>query len=255
MSLASGSRQRGGIVGHLVVALSACVLTVSIVGSAVFLVYRVVDRQQKRTQVRRIITALENRTDAELVEMATLVRSRPRLARYILPELLKALGAARSERHLVASIRLARAFVDQPRVEETLFALRRDAREVVAAAAVEALANAEPPERAAERLGACIADVPSGEITDAAVDAACAGLYALGEVGRRAMASRLPMLSVDRRVWLAGYVDAMGGAEREPWLRMLQDDPAAEVRAVATARLSEPDETRSQANARPVQAG
>ncbi len=131
-----------------------------------------------------------------------------------------------------------RAFINHERVERALFRLRRDSHEGIAAAAVEALGDLLPPDHAAAVLGRCLDDVASRSVVDAAVDEACAGLYRLGEPGCREMKNRLPLLSVDRRIWLVGYAMETGGPQRRGWLEMLKSDAAEAVQAAAEEALA-----------------
>jgi hypothetical protein len=165
------------------------------------------------------------------------VKKRPKAARVVLPEILRSLRQSKSEQQQCSAIQLLSAFTEYKQVQKTLFRLRKDPRESVAAAAVQALGDAEPAERTVAMMGRCLEDAKAGAVVDAVVDEACACLYRLGEVGRKEMQRRLPMLSVGRRVWLVGYVDAMGGPGHKAWLDMLRNDSAEEVRAAAEQAL------------------
>lgn len=227
-------RGREGLWGHVLVALSACVLTVSIVGSIVYLSFRAYDRLANRHRVRAFVSALQNRTDDELDDVTRQLLEKPQLARYVLPEILKSIRNRSSERQQVAAIRISQAFLDKNRIRTALFELATDPRETVAGAAVESLAQIEPPERAADFLGKCLALAPSGTV----VDEACLGLLRLGEVGRIEASQQLSALSTERRVWLVGFVTELGGEHREPWLRMLMDDGDERVRTAAAEALT-----------------
>lgn len=233
----------GGVWGHVLVAVGACVLTVAIVGSAVFLVYRVYYREQLQAQVREVVESLQNRTPAELAEKAAQVKAHPKLAQLVLPEVLRSLRDSKSEQQQCCAIEILKTFLDNRPVEKALFKLRRDSRERVAGAAVAALADLNPPARAAEILGACLDDVPQRAVGDAVVDEACAGLFRLGEAGREQMRKRLALLSIDRRVWLVGYVQQATGGDRRAWLEMLRGDPEERVRATAEQALQSLDRT------------
>jgi len=225
--------KRGGAWGHVLVAACACLLTVAIVGSAAFLTYRIYDRHQWRIRVRSVVASLQNRTPEELSEKAAQVKASPKLARLVLPEVLKSLRDSKSEQQQCSAIRIMQVFVDHKSVEKTLFRLRRDGRESVAAAAINALANVQPPEHAAEVLGRCLDDVKTRMVVDAVVDEACACLYGLGEAGLHEMRKRIPLLTVDRRIWLVGYVRDKGGPHCRAWLEMLQADSEERVRKAA----------------------
>lgn len=229
-SLRPSADKRGRVWGHVLVSLSACALTVSIVGSAVVLAYKSYRRYELKTKVRSFVSALENRTPAELQERAAELKARPKVAAHVLPELQRALANARSERQLVAVIELAGAFVSEPAIESALFELRRDGRETVAGAAVRVLGEIEPPKRAAELLGKCLDGYPSGELVEAAVDEACAGLFRLGAPGLEVMRKRLGLLPPERRAWLVGYVAMAGGPDRRRWLELLGADSDPVVR-------------------------
>ena len=228
---------RGSFLGHVLVAACACALTVAIAGSGAYLAYQFYRRHALNTQVRSVVTSLQNRTPAELAEQAARVKAKPKLARLVLPEVLASLRDSRSEQQQYSAIQILRAFLNHESVERALFELRQDGRETVAAAAVEALGELSPPAHAAEVLGRCLADVEKKTIVDAAIDEACAGLVRLGEVGREEMENRLLSLSVERRVWLVGYVQKKGGGRRRPWLQMLLLDEEERVRGAAAKAL------------------
>ncbi len=222
-----------GFWGHLLVSASACLLTVSILGSAVILVYKGYRRYELKTKVRTFISSLENRTPEELAERTEELKQRPKVAQHVLPELRNTLAAARSENQLRAAIEVSRAFLSHSGIRRALMDLRRDPREMVSAAAVSALAELEPPEAAAEALGNCLEGVDVGEVSDAAVDEICAGLLKLGGPGLDEMKKHIGRLSEDRRVWIVGYVNAVGSPYRRAWLELLKADPDARVQAAA----------------------
>lgn len=227
------SGPRDGFWGHLLVAVCACVLTVAIAGSAVFLVYRLYVQREMRSHVRTVVESLQNRTPEELAQRIEDVKARPKLASLVLPEVLKSLKDSKSEQQQCSAIEVLRVFVNHQQVEKALFKLRRDSREGVAASAVAALGDLQPPERAAEVLGRCLDDADGGRVVDAVVDEACAGLLRLGEPGRLALQKRLAVLSVDRRLWLVGYACEAGGPHRQAWLDMLLQDTDERVRMAA----------------------
>lgn len=232
-----GAVTHSGIGGHILVAAGACVLTVTIVGSAAFLAYRVYDRYQLRAQVRDVVDSLQNRSPAELAEKAALIKKHPKAATVVLPEILRSLRQSKSEQQQCSAIQVLRAFANHKRVQKTLFRLRKDPRESVAAAAVQALGYGEPPERTIAMMGRCLEDAKAGAVVDAVIDEACACLYRQGEMGRREMEQKLPMLSVGRRIWLVGYVDATRGPSHKAWLDMLRKDSSEDVRAAAKQAL------------------
>jgi hypothetical protein len=229
--------KRGSLGGHVLVASCACLLTVAIVGSAVFLAFRVYDRYRWGTQVQNAVASLQHRTAEELAELAAQVKASPKLTRLVLPEVLRTLRDSKSEQQQCSAIRILRAFVEDKRVEKALFRLRRDGRENVAAAAVEALAGLRPPEQAASLLGRCLDPAEKGLVVDSVIDEACAGLFGLGEVGRLEIEKRLSSLSADRRVWLVGYVSRQEDLHRRPWLEMLRRDGEGRVRRAAGQAL------------------
>ncbi len=229
----------GGVWGHLLVSASACLLTVSIVGSGVVLVYKGYSRYELKAKVRTFIDSLENRTQEELDERSAQLKERPKLAEHVLPELRRTLAGARSERQLCAAIDISRAFLQNHKIEKALFELRRDGREGVSAAAVHALAGLQPPEHAADVLGKCLEGADTGLVVEAVIDEVCAGLFALGEPGLRQMRGRLAGLSAERRTWLVGYVTAVGGPHRKNWLELLRSDSDPTVRAKAEAALAQ----------------
>lgn len=225
--------------GDVVVAACACVLTVAVVGSGVYLAWRIYDRRQITTQLRAFIASLQNRTAEELQEQAAQLKAKPKLARYVLPELRKALRTAGSEQQVCAAIQIAREFADDAKVRLALFRLRHDPRESVAGSAVEALSRASPPEEAARLLGECLK--PGGEtpIHATVVDEVCGGLVGLGEAGRREMERQLADLTVERKVWLVRYIVATDPPDRGTWLKMLESDQDEAVRSAAKLAASQ----------------
>ena len=235
---------RGSFWGHVLVAICACLLTIAIVGSAVFLVYKLQVQRELRGHVRTVVASLQNRTPEEIAERIAEVKTHPKLAGMVLPEVLSSLKDSKSEQQQCSAIEVLRVFVNHRQVEKALFRLHRDSREGVAASAVAALGDLQPPERAAEVLGLCLDDGSAGAVVDAVIDEACAGLLRLGEPGRLALEKRLATLSVERRVWLVGYVCAAGGPFRQAWLAMLRHDPDERVREVAERAGAGPTEQK-----------
>lgn len=221
--------------GHLLVAVSACVLTISIVGSAVFLVWKAYDRFERKDKVRLFIASLENRSDRDLELDIQGLKSRPALASYVIPELIDNMAHPRSERHMLAMVHACRAFLTHQRIQKALFALHSDSRETIAAEAVAVLGEVQPPDRAANWLGRCL-DVQ----TYAVVDEVCAGLFRLREPGRAEMARNLDRLSVERRIWLVEYLRSNGGESTRQGLEMLRADQEPRVREAANQALATP---------------
>lgn len=219
--------------GHVLVSLCACVLTVSIVGSVVFLAWRVHDRRQLKARIKTFVSSLEDRTPQELATRANRLKAHPKVARFVLPELSKSIAGGGSEQQQWSAIEVSRAFLSEEKVQKTLMGLRGDLRERIAAAAVRALGEIEPAEHAAELMGQCLADSRTG----AATDEACAALYRLGEVGRQEMSKRLSGLPVGRRIWLVGYVAWLDGPGQRGWMTMLAADEDVAVRGAATEAL------------------
>ncbi len=243
---------RSSLLGHVLVAACACALTVAIAGSGAYLAFQIYRRHTLSTQVRDVVASLQNRTPGELAEQAARVKAKPKLARLVLPEVLASLKDSRSEQQQYSAIQILRAFLNHARVERALFRLRQDGRETVAAAAVEALSELSPPEHAAEVLGRCLGDTENSTFVGAAVDEACAGLLRLGDIGREEMENRLSVLSVERRVWLVGYVQEKGGMQRRAWLQMLLLDADQRVRGAAAEALVAPGSTGRSPSVTPV---
>ncbi|HWL93013.1 MAG TPA: hypothetical protein VNT79_05730 [Phycisphaerae bacterium] len=227
-------RQQGGLWGHLFVSICACLLTVSIVGSAAYLVWRVVDRRQIRDRVEAFVASLESRTPEELAERARSLKQLPKVARHVLPEIIRTIRQSKSENRQRAAVEISKAFLDNDAIVKTLSALAADPRETIAAAAVEVLSELQPPQRAAEIVGRCLRSAT----TAAARDEACAALHRLGEPGRREMEKGMGGLSIGRRLWLVRYVDAAGTPNRAAWLALLKADAAEQVRTAAEAALA-----------------
>ena len=237
-NVSTGSERAAGMWGHVLVAVSACVLTVSIVGSGVFLSYRIYSRQQLKARVRERVAGLENRTAQEIADFAAQLRQRPKAADYVLPELRRTLRGAPSERQMCAAIDFARYFIDDRKVETAIFDLRGDARESVSGAAVETLFKIQPPQRAAELLGRCLDGANAGQVSAAAIDSACVGLFELGAAGAVEMQKRLSVLTPARKTWLVGYVDSVGGPYRQMWLEWLAADGDTHVSNAARTALA-----------------
>ncbi len=235
----------GSFWGHLLVSLCACVLTVSIVGSAVFLAWRVYDRRQLKDKVTAFVESLGDRTPEELAEQARLLKALPKVARHMLPEIARTIRSARDENRQRAAIEISKAFLDDENIVKTLMSLRTDPRETVAAAAVRALADSKPEEKAASMVGVCLGEAQ----TAAARDQACASLYELGEPGRLEMTSRVGALSQGRRIWLAKFVEAHPGAQQDAWLLMLAADQDERVRAAAAESIRRIQEEAGEAGA------
>ena len=232
-----GASRRDSLWGRVLVALSACVLTVSIVGSIAWLSSKAYERRSYQEKVRQFVGGLENRSAEELDHWAAQLRSRKTLARYVLPQLLDVLRGDGPERQRLAAIRVARAFLDKNRIRSALLEMARDGRhtETLAGAAVTTLAEGSPVERAVDLLGQCL-EVSEGSFSQAAVlDEACAGLVRHGEAGMTEYRKRASRLSSDRRVWLAGFVRHHGGEHRGAWLDLLGQDQDPRVRAAAAA--------------------
>lgn len=242
-------RPRHGAWGDVLVAGCACLLTVSILGSAVYLGWRLYDRYQWTRHARTFVLSLENRTAEELTERAAQLRARPKVARYVLPEILRGLSTAVSERQLCATIQISRAFVDDKRIRRALTRLVRDNREIVAAAAVEALAEVRPREQSAAILGGCLTNQGDSPLAPAAVDRICAGLLDAGEAGRQALSNKLALLAPDRRVWLVGFVAEGDAPDRQAWLDVLAADPDERVQAAVAAIRGSRDEQDEQPGA------
>jgi hypothetical protein len=216
-------------------------LTVAVAGSGVYLAWRAIERHRLNVQVRNFISSLENRTGQELEERAAQLKAQPKVARYVLPEIRQSLRGAASEQQMCAAIQISRPFVDDGKVGKVLFRLRRDPRESVAAAAVEALSRMSPGEAAAATLGACLEETGGEPPAAAVVDEVCDGLVRLGAPGLEEMKKRKGLLSADRRVWLVRYVSETSCRDREGWLEMLRGDDDAAVKAAAAEALLRAD--------------
>lgn len=238
---------RKGIGGDILVAVSACILTVSIAGSAVYLGYRAYDRRIQQERVDAFVNSLEHRTAAELEADAAQLHSKPKLAKYVLPRILASIRTENDERRQIASMRIAWAFLDNPKVRRTLHDMRASPRESVAAAAVEALAHITPPAEAAQALGDCL-DVSTGAV----VDAVCAGLVSLNEHGREVMKLKLGSFTVDRRIWIAGYIASHVVDNRDKWLDLLGGDSDLRVKEAVEAARQAPQPGAASPPAQPV---
>jgi hypothetical protein len=227
------ARQPGLWWGDILVAGCACLLTVAILGSGVYLTWKMMERRAVNASVRSFVSSLQNRTPAELEERVAQLRVMPKVARYVMPEIRRTLREANSEQQMGAAIQIARAFIDDRSMRKALFRLRNDEREAVAAAAVEALSRMSPPEQAATTLGECLISGSDVPVSPAVVDEVCAGLIRLGAVGRAEMERRLASLSVDRRVWLARYLKEADARDRGEWLELLRADADPTVRSAA----------------------
>jgi len=231
-----GDAEKGWF-GPVLVAGTACVLTVTILGSIGFLGMRIHDRRQLRQRVRSVVASLQNRTPQELADRAEQLKSRPKVARYVLPEIRRAIANAPSEQQQWSAIRIAEAFIDDKAIEKSLFSLRTSPLERIAAEATRVLSHVEPASHAAKQLGRCLADAQCGAVRDEA----CAGLYRLGEEGLREMERRFAELEVGRRLWLVRYVNETGGPNRSAWLELLARDLDTTVSNAATAAMARAD--------------
>ncbi|HPF37134.1 MAG TPA: hypothetical protein P5081_00405 [Phycisphaerae bacterium] len=231
-----GTRTKDGWFGPFLVATTACILTVTILGSIGILAWRFYDRWQLQDRVRTLVLSLENRSAEELAEKAAQLKERPKVAKYVLPQIRAAIVRSPSEQQQWAAIRIGEAFISDRSMEDALFRLRSSPRERIAAEATRILSLVEPPSRAAERLGACLKDAQCGAVKDEA----CAGLLRLGEVGLAEMRTHMNTLNVGRRLWLVRYVNDRGGVSRQAWLQMLAKDEDTAVRTAAVAALAGP---------------
>lgn len=229
------ANKKAGWFGPVLVATTACILTVTILGSIGILGWRFYDQWQLNERVRAIISSLPNRTPEELAERAEQLKERPKVARYVLPQIRDAIVKSQSEQQQWAAIRIAEAFINDKSMEKCLFRLRTSPRERVAAEATRILSLVKPESHAAELLGQCLVDAQCGAV----VDEACAGLIRLGELGRAEMQKHLADLNVGRRLWLVRYVNEKGGEHREVWLQMLAKDEDTAVRTAAANALAD----------------
>ena len=229
-----GTAKREGVwLGDVLVAACACLLTVAILGSGVYLTWKLLERRAVNTSVRSFVSSLQNRSPGELEERAAELKKKPKVAKYVLPEIRRTLRTANSEQQMCAAIQIARTFVDDRSIRRALVRLRNDEREAVAAAAVEALGGVDPPELAASLLGECLTGESDTTMSPAVIDEACAGLIRLGPAGRAEMQKRLASLSVDRRVWIARYLKEADVRDRSDWLALLRSDGDEKVRNAA----------------------
>ena len=237
-----------GWFGPILVATTACILTVTILGSIGILGWRFYDRWQLQQRVRTLVSSLENRTPEELAEKAAQLKERPKVAKYVLPQIRAAIARSPSEQQQWSAIRIGEAFIQDRSMEESLFQLRTSQRERIAAEATRILAMVEPASRAAEKLGVCLIEAQCS----AAKDEACAGLMRLGDVGRAEMQKHLSELNVGRRLWLVRYVNDRGGANREAWLQMLAKDEDTAVRTAAMAVLAGDSQSATRPSREPL---
>lgn len=229
---------------QVIVGALACALTVSIVGSVAFLAIRSYRSRAYDARIQQFVQSLENRSAAELVHTTQELTKRPGVAKQLLPTLLATAEGRGPERRRLAAVQLCGAMVgSDDRVEKSLFALRLDRSEVVAAQAVEALASLKPPERAAEKLGECFADA-----TPSVLDVLCYQLLNLGNEGRAVLRAHQAGFDVDRRRWLAGLLAERKPEDASSLLSPFATDPDAGVRistAYALAQLGDATATES----------
>ena len=225
---------KAGFFGPLLVAMTACILTITILGSIGILGWRFYERHQLEERVRTFISSLQNRTPEELAERAEQLKDRPKVTKFVLPQIRAAIASSPSEQQQWSAIRVAEAFIHEPTIEKSLFRLRTSPRERISAEATRILSLVSPESRAAERLGKCLIDAKCGAVEDEA----CAGLIRLGEVGRLEMQKHLNALNVGRRHWLVRYVNEKGDANRDAWLQMLAKDEDKTVSAAATRAMT-----------------
>jgi hypothetical protein len=204
----------------------------------VYLTWRMYDRHALSMRARTFVSSLRNRSASELEGHVAQLKALPKVARYVVPEIARSLRQANSEEQMCASIEVAKAFVDDETIRRRLFRLRNDSRESVAGAAVEALSLVRPTEEAARLLGECLVKSGGTEVPPAVVDEVCGGLVRLGPAGRGEMKKRLPLLSVERRVWLVRYVGAVQPMDREEWLDVLAEDADEQVQAAARGAMA-----------------
>lgn len=215
-------------VGHLLVGLVTCALTVSIVGSIAYLVINRMRLTEHDRRIRDFVGSMENRSRDELSYAVQQLRTHEKVADRVLPMILQAAERGGTERQRLAGVELAAEFVSRERVEKLLFDLRRSTSETVAARAVAALGRLQPAERAADRLLLCL-DVS----TPAVIDVVCDELAKLGEPGLTRLHGQLDKLDTERRLWLAGLLAERRARGAGRLLEGLLGDADGRVRARA----------------------
>lgn len=230
----SESQPLGGMAGHLLAALIACALTVSIVGSIAYLGIDYYRKREERQRIADFVSALEHRSPQELAYIVDELQKRRGLASRVIPTVLRTAKRDGSHQRQVAAVEVSEAFIGEPGVEDAFFALRLSRDEIVAAKSVAAIGRLTPPERAAKRLVECL-DAPSPIVADAV----CCSLLGLGNSGAAALREQLPRFDPDRRIWLAGLV-----ADRKPefashLLEVMLSDSDVRVRQAAARAVGQ----------------
>lgn len=83
------------------VMLASTVLTITILGSAVYLGVRFYEKKRREREIQNFVQALPNRSPAELAEQARELHQRKGVQQYLLPEIRRTMKRARADHTLV----------------------------------------------------------------------------------------------------------------------------------------------------------
>jgi len=226
--------------GPVFVMLASTVLTITILGSAVYLGVRFYEKKRREREIQNFVQALPNRSPAELAEQARELQQRKGVQQYLLPEIRRTMLAGQTEQQRWSAIRISEAFLESKGVRKTLRRTARLPQERLAAEATRVLSRAKPPEAAAELMTTCLKDA----ICPAVVDEACAAFYDLGEVGLNSITQCADELSSGRKLWLVRYVAEQERTDNQQqwlaWLSKASDEAVQEAARASIARLNQP---------------
>jgi len=222
------------------VMLASTVLTITILGSAVYLGVRFYEKKRREREIQNFVQALPNRSPAELAEQARELHQRKGVQQYLLPEIRRTMLAGQTEQQRWSAIRISEAFLESNGIRKTLGRIAGYPQERLAAEATRVLSQAKPPETAAELMTTCLKDA----ICPAVVDEACAAFYRLGDVGLNSIQQCADELSIGRKLWLVRYVSEQGDSDQQRqwlgWLAKAADESVQQAAQAAIAKLDQP---------------
>jgi len=225
--------------GPIFVMLASTILTITILGSAVYLGVRFYEKKRREREIQNFVQALPNRSPAELAEQARELQQRKGVQQYLLPEIRRTMLAGQTEQQRWSAVRISEAFLESKGVRKTLSRIAAFPQERLAAEATRVLSRAQPPELAAELMTNCLKNA----ICPAVVDEVCAALYDLGEVGFNSITQCSDELSVGRKLWLVRYVSEQERSESQQkwlaWLSKASDDAVQQAARDSIAKLNQ----------------
>ena len=231
--------RKSGWLGPIFVTVASAILTITILGSAVYLGVRFYEKRRRETEIQSFVHSLPNRSPDELAAQAEQLQQRKGVRRYLLPEIQRTMLTGPTEQQRWSAVRISEAFLESKGIRKTLVRIStlppESVQERVAAEATRVLGKVRPPEEAARLIRSCL----SANSCPAVVDEVCAALFGLGPVGLETAKACSMELSEGRKLWLVRYISEQGDIERQrEWLNWLAANDHAAVAKAATDALS-----------------